>query len=377
MDSIHTRIPALVDTTLREGEQTLGIAFSAQSKIEYAQIISRIGVPEIEVGTPAMGEEEKETIQEILALDLNSRILSWNRTVESDIQNSIDTGIRSLYISSPVSDIQIRAVAGKSRDYILDSFKNSIAFARDHADHIVCGLQDVTRSDPSFLRKVIEQLEESGANRIRLSDTVGLLTPAKTTQLVNMVRKWTDLDIEIHTHNDFGLATANTLAAYEAGSTHLDVTFLGLGERAGNARIEEVVMALETLYNVETGIDKKEMVSFSHYLSQTSGFFVSPTTPVIGENVFAHESGIHVRGVLRNPQSYEPFPPEAIGASRKINTGKHSGRFGIKWKLEKMGHQISNEEADTLLKIVRNKASELGRGLTDNELLQLFTEFCE
>lgn len=363
--------PLLVDTTLREGEQTPGILFSAAEKIEYARRISTIGIREIEVGIPAMGGEEKEAIRKIISMNLPGRILTWNRTVHSDIESSLEIGATSLFISSPVSDLQIGTVLGRSRMSVIESFRNSVRFAKNAGAYVVCGLQDATRADPEYLEILVKTLEDEGADRIRLSDTLGILTPARTKLLVENIRRITHLELEIHTHNDFGLAGANALAAYESGVKYLDGTILGLGERSGNARIEELVLALDRLYSAKTDVDPISMADLCRLISDRSGFPISPSAPIIGENIFAHESGIHVKGVGKDPASYEPFPPELVGAQRKIILGKHSGRNAVKIKMESMGYKISDMQAAVLLRDIQWLASRLGRSLNEDEIREV------
>ncbi len=366
--------PVLTDTTLREGDQTPGIAFSAGEKVRLAEMLLRMGIREIEAGTAAMGGSEKESIQEIVRLknsffhdvteSSSVRILGWNRTVESDLAASIEAGLDSVYVSSPVSDFQILNFLGKNRDYVLAALRDSIISARLAGLYTAVGLQDSSRADPDFIVKTVLLAKENGADRVRLSDTLGKFTPARISELIKRIKnhpELKDFPLEVHCHDDFGRAGANTLAAWEAGAEYLNGTVIGLGERAGNAPLEQLALALSELYHIETGIDFRMLSPVADYIKSVSGIYTPPHQPVIGPNIFSHESGVHVSGVYKNPENYEPFPPEKLGKVRTIVLGKHSSRLTLKKKLDQLGigaDQADDAALDTLLLKVRVYAEE-------------------
>lgn len=316
----------LVDTTLRDGEQSPGVSFTVKEKVEIASLLSSIGINEMEIGTPVMGGNEAQAVKEIIAMNLPSRILTWNRVLEMDIEAALSCGAKALYISCPVSDIQIENKLRKKREWVKERFSKLIPELKKEGLYVACGLEDASRADQCFVLEVSHLLEELAVDRIRICDTVGILTPFKTFELITFLRKYIKTPLEIHTHNDFGLATANALAGISGGAVYVSVTVNGIGERAGNASLEEVVMSLEKIEGIKTGINIRRLKELSLLVSMSSGRSIPPNKPIVGDLVFTHESGIHVDGVIKNPANYEPFPPEDIGAKRRLIIGKHSNK---------------------------------------------------
>lgn len=362
------------DTTLRDGEQAAGVAFNFEEKLAIANILDAIGVHEIEVGIPAMGEEEIRAIAAISNLDLQATLLGWNRAVISDIQASMTCGLKRVHIAIPVSGIQIAAKFHGQWRITLQQLKDSISFAVDNGLWVAVGGEDSSRADENFLIDVALYAQEWGASRFRFCDTVGILEPfttfAKVQRLVSLLR----IPVEIHTHNDFGLATANALAGIKAGATSVNTTVNGLGERAGNAALEEVVMALKRLEGVNLGIDTPRLLELSRLVASASRCSVPPWKAIVGENTFAHESGIHAHGVLQNPFTYEPFAPEEVGWERRLVVGKHSGRHLVSNLLEQHGIILNSQETQSVLDAVRQQSVQKKRSLTTQELLNLVKE---
>ncbi|MBI3584736.1 MAG: homocitrate synthase [Nitrospinae bacterium] len=364
----------LVDTTLRDGEQSPGIAFTVRDKVEIAGALSSIGIREIEVGTPIMGGDEAEAVKAIISLGLPARIFTWNRAVEKDIESSLSCGVKSLYVSCPVSDIQIEKKLGKTRRWVKERFLKVIPDIKKEGLYIACGLEDASRADPNFVLEVSYLLKELGVNRIRICDTVGILTPFKTFKLVQFLKERVNIPLEIHTHNDFGLATANTIAGIKGGAEYASVTVNGIGERAGNASLEEVAMILERLEGIKSGIIINRLKWISSLVSRLSGRAVPAAKPIVGDLVFSHESDLHVDGVIKDPVCYEPFPPEKVGAKRHLPIGKHSGVVAVIYKLKTMGIFLNKEDALILIPRIREIAEEKKRMLLDSELLMLYKE---
>lgn len=359
------------DTTLRDGEQSAGIAFTVSEKVALATLMDAIGIPELEVGTPAMGGTEAQAIREITHLGLNASLLSWNRAVRSDIEASIACGIKRVHISVPVSEISIAAKFQGNCRFVRERLRDSINFALDQGLYVAIGGEDSSRADESFLLDIAFCAQDWGASRFRFCDTVGILDPVTTAQKVGKLVKSLSIPVEMHTHNDFGLATANALAGIQAGATSVNTTVNGLGERAGNAALEEVVMALKRLYGMDLNINTRRLRELSELVATASGFSVPPWKAIVGKNVFAHESGIHVHGILQNPATYEPFAPEEVGWERQLVVGKHSGRHTVSSIMQQYGISLSNEETQSILDQVRNLSVEVKRGLTVEELLNL------
>ncbi|MDO4535989.1 MAG: homocitrate synthase [Clostridium perfringens] len=364
----------IVDTTLRDGEQTAGVVFANHEKITIAQMLSDLGVDQLEVGIPAMGGDEKEAIKAICKRNLKPSIMTWNRAVISDIEKSIECGVNAVAISISVSDIHIEHKLKTTRQWVIENMIKSVEFAKKNGLYVSVNGEDASRADSDFLEEFIIEAKKAGANRFRYCDTVGIMEPFSTRDIIKDLITRTNMDIEMHTHNDFGMATANALAGVLGGANHIGVTVNGLGERAGNAALEEVLMALKHVYNYKVNIDTTMFKEVSEYVSKAAGRELPAWKAIVGSNMFRHESGIHADGAIKNPKNYEAFDPSEVGLERQIIIGKHSGKAAIVNKFLEYDITIDNNLADKILEKVRELSVMLKRRLFDKELVQIYKD---
>jgi len=361
----------IADTTLRDGEQTAGVVFSTADKKEIAKALDDIGVPELECGIPAMGKAEQDCVRELVDLGLNARLMTWNRALESDIRASIECGIKAVDISLSVSDIQIRHKIRKSRQWVKEQLVAALSFAKKHDLYVSVGGEDSSRADSGFLQELLAIAEQEGADRFRFCDTLGILNPFTMYEMVGQLNSSTTLDLEVHTHNDLGMATANALAGVKAGARFVSTTVNGLGERAGNAALEEVVMALKLTCQRDIGIDTTCLAALSRQVGVASQRPVPAWKAVVGESVFSHESGLHADGVLKHPHNYEGFNPAEVGLQRHFVIGKHSGRHGLEHKLRELNIETADLDLESILDRVRHMSSRSRRSLSNSQLTDL------
>jgi homocitrate synthase NifV len=365
----------IVDTTLRDGEQTAGVVFANREKVRIAKFLDELGVQQIEAGVPVMGGDEKEAIQAICRAGLKASIMGWNRPVIKDIQESIACGVDSVAISISTSDIHIKHKLRTTREWVLEQMVKAVEYAKKEGMYISVNAEDASRSDMDFLLQFTRAGKEAGADRLRYCDTVGIMEPFAIYDRISEIRKAVDIDVEMHTHNDFGMATANALAGVRAGATHVGVTVLGLGERAGNAALEEVVMALKHLYGIDLNFKTEMFVEVAEYVSRASGRELPAWKAIVGSNMFAHESGIHADGALKNPKTYEPFSPEEVGLERQIVIGKHSGTASLKSKFAEFGKILTDHQAQELMPKIRSYTVSMKRPLFDKELVYIYEDY--
>jgi len=365
----------IVDTTLRDGEQTAGVVFANREKVRIAKFLDEMGVQQIEAGVPVMGGDEKEAIKAICRAGLKASIMGWNRPVLKDIEASLECGVDAVAISISTSDIHIKHKLMTTREWVLEQMVNATQFAKKEGMKISVNAEDASRSDMDFLIQFVRAAKEAGADRLRYCDTVGIMDPFTIYEKIKEIRNAVDIDIEMHTHDDFGMATANTLAGVKAGANYVGVTVIGLGERAGNAAMEEVVMALKHLFKIDMKIKTEMFVEVAEYVSRASGRELPSWKAIVGSNMFRHESGIHADGVQKDPKTYEAFHPEEVGLQRQIVIGKHSGTAALKAKFAEFGRHLTEHQAEELLPKIRSHTVSLKRPLFDKELVYIYEDY--
>ncbi|MDF5723203.1 MAG: homoaconitate hydratase [Rhizonema sp. PD37] len=367
----------LEDTTLRDGEQAPGVAFSKSTKLAIHDHLVAAGVRWIEAGIPAMGGEELDTLKAMIARGSDATLVAWNRGVRKDIELSLDIGFKAVHIGLPTSNIHLKNSIGKDRNWLLETAADLIKFAKDRGAFVSISAEDVGRTEIPFLQEYACAVTSAGADRLRLSDTIGILTPEAYAERVQSIVKVSSIDLQCHTHNDFGLAVANTLAGLCAGARYFHVTVNAIGERAGMPDFAQTTLALKKLYGKDLGIDTSRLYQISQIVASASKQKIAPWQPIVGENVFAHESGIHTKGMLKNDKTFEPFSPEEVGGQRKYNIGKHSGRAGLHHTLTEQGIAVDETKLGLCLDQVRALAIQQGGSVSPEQLQHIYFRILE
>lgn len=359
----------IIDSTLREGGQTVGVAFSLAEKVAIVRELAAIGIEEIELGIASRRHEE---LAELLGGireewgDGAPRLALWSRCRQEDIAVAAGLDIDVLSLSIPVSDRLLRSKLRRTRQEALAIISRSIRQAKGRIPHVSIGLEDATRAEPEFLDRVIDCAVEAGADRLRIADTVGIGSPFAIGELVARVRNRSGVAVAIHAHNDFGMATANALAALESGAEWADATVLGLGERAGNARLEELVAYLA--FRKAMAYDVARVRPLCLRVAAAAGRVIAPQQPVIGQEIFACETGLHLQGLLDDPATYEPFDPRAVGGARRLYFGGKAGLRAVDMKLRAAGVRLPGRAVERVVGILRQQAQEGAPPLSEGEL---------
>lgn len=363
----------IFDTTLRDGEQTPGVTVSPNQKVEIAMKLDELGVDTIEAGFPVVSPGEVEAIKRIIKQGLKAEVCGLARTTQNDIDVALKSDLKYIHTFIATSDIHLQYKLKMTREQVLEKAIFAVEYAKKHGLVVEFSAEDATRSDLQFLTKIFKSVAQAGADRIDIPDTVGYSTPQYMSKLVSEVAEVTGLPVSVHCHNDFGLAVANSIAGFQAGATCAHVTINGLGERAGNAALEELVMACQCLYKIPHNILTEQLYDVSKFVSSAMGIIVQPNKAIIGENAFGHESGIHTHGIINNPLTYEPISPELVGRKRWMQAGKHAGAHGIKAILTEFGITASDLQLKEIVE-KQKLIADSGKSITTSDLLSIASE---
>lgn len=363
----------IFDTTLRDGEQTPGVSITPEQKVQIAIKLDELGIDAIEAGFPVVSHGESIAIKKITKQGLKAEICGLARAVKSDIDAAINCDLAYIHTFIATSDIHMQFKLRMNREQVLEKAAWAVDYAKKHGIQVEFSAEDATRSDRTFLNQVFKAVANAGVDRLDIPDTVGFATPQYIEQIVKDVQTNTELPISMHCHNDFGLAVANSISGINAGAACAHVTINGLGERAGNASLEEFVMALQCLYGRKHNVKTELLYETSRFISNTMGIIVQPNKAIIGENAFGHESGIHTHGIINNPLTYEPISPDLVGRKRWLQAGKHAGAHGIKAMLESFGIKPTEKELYDIVEKQKNLADK-GKSITTAELLSITSD---
>jgi len=355
-----------LDTTLRDGEQTPGVSLSTEDKLLIAHKLDTLGVNIIEAGSAITSEGERNAIHAIANERLNAEICSYCRVRNGDIDLALECDVDSIHLVVPVSDLHIEAKLKKDRETVKQMALDAVEYAKDHGLIVELSGEDASRADLDFLKSLYSEGIEAGADRIAFCDTVGLLNPEMTYEIFKELSTLSK-PIAIHCHNDFGFATPNTISALRGGASEVHTTINGIGERAGNASFEEVVMSLKNLYGYSPNIKLDEIYTTSRLVSRLTGIPVAPNKAIVGGNAFTHEAGIHVHGLIADTSTYEPIEPETVGRQRKIVLGKHAGKSSVILALKELDLNVDDKQLNEI--VVRIKElGDRGKHVTDADL---------
>ncbi|HTT17168.1 MAG TPA: homoaconitate hydratase [Thermoplasmata archaeon] len=347
----------LWDETLRDGEQAPGVRFSPEEKLRIAEVLSDVGVSVINAGIPVVSPEEAKAVRRVAEAGLRAKVLAAARTVPRDVEAVIATGVSHIAIFVAASQVHLQYKLKMTEEEVLAASLASVRRAKEAGLHVAFVTEDTVRAPFAFVERLYRDVQDAGADRLVVADTVGVMTPLTFRWYLDEFRRRVQpKDLSVHCHNDFGLATANTLTALEAGACAPHVCVNGLGERAGNAALEEVVLALETLYGYRTGVRVERLYELSRLVEELSGVPVAPNKALVGYNAFSHEAGIHAHGVLAHTLTYEPLQPETLGRRRALILGKHTGRAAVVEKLRERGIAAPEERLAALLARLKDGA---------------------
>ncbi len=360
----------IFDTTLRDGEQTPGVSLTSNEKMHIAEQLDKLGVAIIEAGFPINSQIEKEAMMQIAGAGFKSKICGLSRVIERDIDACIESNVDIIHTFVSTSAIHIQHQMNTTQEAVKEKAIRAVSYIKEHGFECLFSPMDATRTELGYLIEICKAVEEAGADRINIPDTVGVMNPSAMKYLISKLRNELTIPLEVHCHNDFGLAVPNSLAGVEAGASYVQATINGLGERAGNASLEQVVMSLEILYGIKTDIKTELLTETSKLVERLTVVHLPPNTPLVGRNAFTHESGIHAAAILKNSMTFEPITPEMVGQKSRVVMGKHTGRHAVRDTLQDMGYTVTEIELEEITKRIK-KIAEKQKKISEDEVIAI------
>jgi len=369
LNSKMDRVITFFDTTLRDGEQTPNVSLTHEQKIAIARALDKLGVDVIEAGFPISSKGELVATKNIVAADLQAAVCGLARVLKPDIDACLDAGVDLVHVFASTSDVQLKYSMKKTREDVYNLSTEAVEYVKEHGTKCLFSAMDATRTDTDFLLDICRGVQSAGADIINIPDTVGVMAPSKMYNLIKRIKGAISLPIDVHCHNDFGLAVANSLSSIEAGASQVQVTINGIGERAGNADLAQTAMSLRSIYSIQTNINTQYLLETSRLVERFTKIELPPTTPIVGENAFSHESGIHSRGIIERADTFEPgiMTPEMVGQRRRLIAGKHAGKHAVREMLRDAGFVITEDQLMGIMNRIK-EVGDQGRRITDVDL---------
>jgi 2-isopropylmalate synthase len=366
---MNSEVVTFFDTTLRDGEQTPNVSLTDEQKLTIAKALDKLGVDVIEAGFPISSKGEYNAVRSIVNADLRTTICGLARVVKPDIDACLDAGVGLVHVFASTSDVQLKHSMKKTRQEVYDLSVDAVEYVKEHGTQCLFSAMDATRTEPEFLYRICRGMESAGADIINIPDTVGIMAPSKMFDFIKRIKGVVKVPIDVHCHNDFGLAVANSLSAIEAGANQVQVTVNGIGERAGNADLAQTAMGLSSIFGAKLNINTQFLLETSRLVERFTKINIPPTMPIVGENAFSHESGIHPRGVIERADTFEPgiMTPEMVGQRRRLVAGKHAGKHAVREMLKDALFDVTEDELVRILDRVK-EIGDQGRRVTDVDL---------
>ncbi|MGP8012718.1 MAG: 2-isopropylmalate synthase [Halobacteriota archaeon] len=366
---MNNEVVTFFDTTLRDGEQTPNVSLTSEQKLTIAKALDKLGVDVIEAGFPVSSKGEYGAVKSIVKADLATTVCGLARVVKPDIDACLDAGVGLIHVFASTSDVQLKYSMKKTRQEVYDLSVDAVEYVKEHGTKCLFSAMDATRTEPEFLDRVCRGVESAGADIINIPDTVGIMAPSRMFNFIKRIKGVVKVPIDVHCHNDFGLAVANSLSAIEAGAHQVQVTVNGIGERAGNADLAQTAMGLSSIFGAKLNINTQFLLEISRLVERFTKINIPPTMPIVGENAFSHESGIHSRGVIERADTFEPgiMTPEMVGQRRRLVAGKHAGKHAVREMLKDARFDVTEEELARIMDRIK-EIGDQGRRVTDVDL---------